>query len=122
MAIFGTKKKGEKKESAKKAVHARAVKLENGLAHDVVRAPWLSEKALLSTERGVYAFSVAPRATKAQIAGAIKAIYNVAPKKVRVVNVKGKSKSLRTRPGEGFRSLRRKAYVYLNAGDTINLA
>ncbi len=120
MAIFGTKKKEEKKVA--RVSHARIVKPIAGSEHDVIRSPWLSEKALLGTEKGVYVFSVSPRATKAEIAGAIKAIYNISPKRVRVANVKGKPKSMRSRRGEGMRSARRKAYVYLNAGDTIQLA
>lgn len=121
MAIFGTKKKEERKKTAS-ITHARIVKPLAGAEHDIIRSPWLSEKALLGTEKGVYVFSVSPRATKAEIAGAIKAVYNVSPKRVRVANVKGKSKAMRTRRGVGMRSARRKAYVYLNAGDTIQLA
>lgn len=120
MAIFGTtSKKGEKKEA--KRHEARAVKLPAGAAHEIIRAPWLSEKALIGTEKGVYVFAVSPRATSAEIAGAVKEIYSVAPRAVRIVNVKGKSKSLRTRRGTGTRAARRKAYVYMNAGETISL-
>lgn len=121
MAIFDTKKKG-KKEVAAKVVHARATKPTLGTAHEVIRAPWFSEKALISTEKGVYTFEVPPRATKADIAGAIKEIYNVEPRKVRVVNLPAKRKAMRTRRGTGTRAARTKAYVYLNAGDTIQFA
>lgn len=121
MAIFGTKNKKEEKKDARK-ISARAVTLVSGKEHEVVRAPWLSEKALLGTEKGIFVFAVAKDATKAEVAGAIKAIYNVAPKRVRLVNVKGKTKSLRSRRGEGKRADAKKAYVYLNAGDTIALA
>lgn len=101
---------------------ARAAKLSDGVAHDIIRAPWFSEKALIATEKGVYAFEVPMDATKAEIAGAVKELYNVEPRKVRVVNVKGKTKALRTKRGTGTRSARRKAYVYLNAGDSIQFA
>lgn len=121
MAIFGTKKEEKKAGSAKKSF-ARAVKLVSGKEHEIIRAPWFSEKAFLSTEKGVYAFEVGAEATKAQIAGAIKAIYNVQPKQIRVLNVKGKAKMMRNRRGVGSRAGRRKAYVYLNAGDSIQLA
>lgn len=121
MAIFGDKKK-EKKEKAARVCHARTKMSVNGIAHDIIRAPWFSEKALLATEKGVYAFDVPTRATKAEIAGAIKEIYKVEPRQVRIVNLPAKRKALRTRRGVGMRSARRKAYVYLNQGDTIQFA
>jgi large subunit ribosomal protein L23 len=121
MAIFGDIKKG-KRETTQKRRTARATAYTDGLAHEVIRAPWLSEKALFATEKGVYTFAVAPRATKAEIAGAIKEIYKVEPRAVRVVNLPGKQKALRTRRGVGTRAARTKAYVYLNAGDTIQFA
>ncbi len=118
MALFGDTKK--KEASAKRHTgRARAAKPAHGTAHDVIRAPWFSEKALLATERGVYAFVVSARATKADIAGAVKEIYGVAPRKIRIVNLPGKAKALRSGRGAGRRSARCKAYVYLAAGDSI---
>lgn len=123
MAIFGTTKKTKhKKENASVAHRARTTAPAHGTAHEIIRAPWFSEKALIATEKGVYVFVVPARATKAAIAGAIKEIYNVTPRMVRTANLPGKTKALRTRRGEGVRAARRKAYVYLNAGDTIQLS
>lgn len=128
MGLFGSPKKearsaksGEKSKDASKT-HARAHALPEGRAHEVVRAPWFSEKALLSTDKGVYAFVIPSDATKADVAGAVKEVYNVKPKKVRIVNLPAKKVSLRTRRGTGSRAARRKAYVYLHAGDTIKFA
>lgn len=121
MAIFGDKKK-VKKEGVVVKHHAHAIKSGQGAAHDIIRAPWFSEKALIATEKGVYAFAVSPRATKSEIAGAIKEIYNVAPKAVRIVNLPAKTKAMRTRRGIGTRAARTKAYVYLNVGDSIQFA
>ena len=124
MALFGKKtvsKKKEQKAEAKKH-RARTAPSAHGTAHEIIRAPWFSEKALIITEKGVYTFDVAPRATKAAIAGAIKEIYNVEPRKVRIVNLPAKVKAMRTRRGEGSRAARRKAYVYLNKGDSIQFA
>ncbi len=124
MAIFGDKKeskKGGKSTTAPRIRHARAAKLAAGKAHEVVRAPWFSEKAFIGTEKGVYVFAVPPRATKAEIAGAIKEIYQVFPRAVRITALPAKRKALRTRRGSGVQSARRKAYVYLNPGDTIQL-
>ncbi len=102
--------------------HARASKSAEGKAHEIIRAPWFSEKALIITEKGIYTFEVPSRATKADIAGAIKEIYKVEPRAIRIVNLPGKRKMMRTRRGIGTRASRRKAYVYLNAGDTITFA
>lgn len=130
MALFGNKKK-EKKEKVAPVRRARTTSFSGlpsgssateGIAHEIIRAPWFSEKALIATEKGVYAFDVSLRSTKAEIAGAIKEIYKVDPRKIRIVNVKGKPKAMRTKRGTGMRSKRRKAYVYLNAGDTIQFA
>ncbi len=119
MAIFGTTKK---EKETKRVPQTRARKLVSGIAHEIIRAPWFSEKALIATEKGVYTFSVPSRATKADIAGALKEIYKVAPRKIRIVNLPAKRKAMRTRRGVGTRAARRKAYVYLKAGDTIQFA
>ena len=124
MAIFGTtgKNKKEVKDKVVRKFRARTTKNANGAAHDIIRAPWFSEKALIITEKGVYVFEVAPRATKAEIASAIKEIYNVEPRAIRTVNLPAKKKTMRTRRGVGTRAARSKAYVYLNAGDSIQFA
>ncbi|MFA5942391.1 MAG: 50S ribosomal protein L23 [Candidatus Paceibacterota bacterium] len=124
MALFGDKKKEvkAKKEKTVRVHRARVTKLSDGVAHDIVRAPWFSEKALIMTGKGVYTFMVPKRATKAEIASAIKEIYKVEPRTVRVVNLPGKRKAMRTKRGVGQRPARRKAYVYLNTGDTIQFS
>lgn len=125
MAIFGTKKTNKKEKTVKadtKKTVARAKMSASGVAHDIIRAPWFSEKALIATEKGVYTFGVSTRATKAEIAGAIKEIYKVTPKKIRIVNLPAKKKAMRTKRGVGVRTSRRKAYIYLNKGDTIQFS
>lgn len=125
MAIFGktdTKKKAAPKKKEGRVTRARQSKPLAGKEHEIIRAPWMSEKALIETGKGVYAFEVPKTASKADIAGAIKAIYKVDPKQVRIVNLPAKRKALRTRRGTGSRAARRKAYVYLNAGDSIQFA
>lgn len=121
MAIFGNTKKEKKDKVAVKRT-AHSTKTLKGGAHDIIRAPWFSEKALIATEKGVYAFAVRPDATKPEIAGAISEIYNVSPRAIRIVNMPGKKKAMRTRRGMGTRAARTKAYVYLNQGDTIQFA
>ncbi|MBI4065642.1 50S ribosomal protein L23 [Candidatus Kaiserbacteria bacterium] len=123
MAFFGKTKKEKKEHKAdERKHHARAIVSANGVAHEIIRAPWFSEKALIMTEKGVYTFEVPKSATKAHIAGAIKEIYKVEPCKIRIVNLPAKRKAMRTKRGVGTRASRRKAYVYLNKGDTIQFA
>src|SRR3989344_3767467 len=123
MALFGRKTVSKKQEQKLARKHrARTAPSAHGTAHEIIRAPWFSEKALIVTEKGVYTFDVSTRATKASIASAIKEIYNVEPRKIRVVNLPAKKKAMRTKRGTGTRAARRKAYVYLNAGDTIQFA
>jgi large subunit ribosomal protein L23 len=120
MAIFGGKKEAGKKE--KRAQHARASHIAPGRASVAILHPWYTEKALLATDKGVYAFAIAKDATKGEVAAAVKELYGVAPRKVNIVNTPGKRVSKRTRPGKATRAARRKAYVYLNAGEKIEFA
>ena len=124
MSVFGTRKKEIKEKNAESAVkrRARTVASANGVAHEIIRAPWFSEKSLIITEKGVYTFDVPKSATKAHIAGAIKEIYKVEPRKIRIVNLPAKKKAMRTKRSVGTRAARRKAYVYLNKGDSIQFA
>ncbi|PIU82149.1 50S ribosomal protein L23, partial [Candidatus Kaiserbacteria bacterium CG06_land_8_20_14_3_00_49_31] len=95
MALFGKKKETKEKKApaSPKTRKARQAKLADGIAHEIIRAPWFSEKALIVTEKGVYTFDVSTRATKSQIAGAIKEIYKVEPCKIRIVNLPAKRKA-----------------------------
>lgn len=121
MALFGnTKKKGVTKGSATRV--AGEVKDPAGRLDSVITAPWLSEKALIGTEKGIYVFKVPTSATKTQIKSAIEKIYKVVPRKVNIVNVPGKKKALRAKRGVGTRPARAKAYVYLKKGETITFA
>jgi large subunit ribosomal protein L23 len=131
MAIFtkDTKKKAvakkatPKKEKKAVTVMASSAKaLTNTKLESIIKAPWLSEKALIGTERSVYVFAVPTEATKPLIKAAIERIYKVVPVKVNIVHLPGKSKTLRTKRGYGRRAARHKAYVYLKKGETITFA
>ncbi len=125
MAIFGndTKKKSAKKAEKTVTVAASSAKtLSNTKLESVIKAPWLSEKALIGTEKGIYVFEVPRDATKPEIKAAIERIYKVVPVKVNIVNLPRKSKAMRTKRGMGFRAARHKAYVHLKKGETITFA
>jgi large subunit ribosomal protein L23 len=118
MALFSKKTNT----GAKTAESTKAAYNADGRLASIIRAPWLSEKALIGTENGVYVFAVPPEATKHDVIAAIETIYKVTPKKIAMVNLPGKRKALRTRRGMGTRAARHKAYVYLKKGDTIQFA
>ena len=127
MALFGNTTKKTPRQSSGQAAKARKPIAETKKAIDgslerVIRAPWLSEKALIGTEKGVYVFAVPREATKGEIKDAIELIYKVRPRKVTIVNLPAKKVSLRSRRGTGTRARRHKAYVHLKKGETISFA
>ncbi len=87
----------------------------------VLTAPWMSEKALIGTDSGIYVFAIPRVATKQDVARAVEVVYKVTPRHIRIVNLPGKRVSRRTRSGSAIRPRRRKAYVYLAKGETIQI-
>jgi len=86
-----------------------------------LREPHTSEKStILADKLKHYAFKVSTDATKLDIKNAVEAIFNVKVEKVSTINVKGKSKRFRGRPGK--RSDWKKAYVALQAGFDLDVA
>jgi large subunit ribosomal protein L23 len=81
--------------------------------------PVLSEKANIVREEGKYVFKVDKRATKIQIKEAVRRIYNVHPVSCTVMNVGGKPKRLRSRPG--YTSSWKKAIVRLSKDEKISV-
>ena len=128
MALFGSKKDTKDKKdkenveapAAAKNVGSKPLVTDRNLSAVIV-APRITEKAVGMSEQNVYTFVVRPNATKLAVRDAIKALYNVTPVKVNIVNKKAakrvKGFSGRTVHDKGIK----KAYVYLRKGDTINL-
>lgn len=86
-------------------------------AYDVILAPVISEKSHDAIAEGKYTFRVSPRATKTEIAKALKKIYNVDTEKVNVINKKPKVKRLGRSVGRT--SAWKKAVVTLTKGQKI---
>jgi large subunit ribosomal protein L23 len=63
---------------------------------------------------------VAPAATKADVRAAVEQMFDVKVEQVNLVNAKGKVKSFRFRAGN--RQGKRKAYVRLAEGQTIDVS
>lgn len=118
MALFGSKKKKadakEEKPSAAKGPQA---------AKDYARTlkqPRITEKATFVTgASNVYVFEVDERATKGDIAAAMKVFYKVDPVKVAITRIP--AKKVRVRGKLGVKPGGKKAYVYLKEGQTIEI-
>ncbi len=87
---------------------------------NVLLAPRVTEKTARVGEQGnQYVFRVATDATKADVRDAVEAMFEVNVESVRVVNVKGKTKSFKLRQGK--RVDWKKAYVRVQEGQVIDL-
>ncbi|MGP1458209.1 MAG: 50S ribosomal protein L23 [Treponema sp.] len=84
---------------------------------DILIEPVISEKANALREQDKYVFLVQPSATKTQIKEAVKRLFNVKVLDCTTINVMGKMKRLRGKPGRT--SSCKKAIVRLVAGETI---
>ncbi len=88
----------------------------------VLKNPRVTEKATIMSERGVYVFDVSTRATKADVAEAVKELYKVTPRKINMVKVPSKRTRVRGQQNKfGVKSGGKKAYVYVKKGDTIDI-
>ena len=89
--------------------------------YDLIKKPVITEKATMATElANAVVFQVAMDATKPQIKEAVEAIFGVKVKAVNTTITKGKVKKFRGRIGE--RSDKKKAYVTLEAGNSIDVS
>lgn len=91
----------------------------NERLYSVLRAPKVSEKTARLAESNQYVFEIAKDATKDDVKTAIEQLFNVKVAVVNVANIKGKSKAFRQRAGR--RSDKRKAYVRLAEGQTLDV-
>ena len=89
----------------------------------ILRKPLITEKATKVGHQNQYVFEVAPDANKLQIRQAIKQMFDVDAVSVRTVRTKGKVKTRMTRQGMqvGKTNLKKKAYVTLKEGQTIDI-
>ena len=122
MALFSRNK--DKKESTdavkKPAVKSTALPTDRNLASVIIK-PRITEKAVGMGERNVYTFVVRRDATKHDVRDAVKALFNVTPVKVNIVNKTPRQYMKRARGRVVSEKGLKKAYVYLKDGDTINL-
>lgn len=87
--------------------------------YQVLLSPRVTEKTTrVGEDSNQYVFEVAADADKAEVKGAVELLFDVNVESVRIVNVKGKSKTFRMRPGK--RSDWKKAYVRIQEGQVID--
>jgi large subunit ribosomal protein L23 len=89
----------------------------------IIKRPIISEKATKLGHLRQYVFEVTPESNKIEIKKNIEQMFEVKVDSVRTVRVKGKVKSRITRRGlmRGKTPLRKKAYVTLKTGYTIDI-
>ncbi len=89
--------------------------------HQILVSPHVSEKgSLLADEQNQHVFKVLPTATKTEVKQAVENMFKVKVEKVRILNIKGKTKRFGGRMGK--RSDLRKAYVTLMPDNDIDFA
>jgi large subunit ribosomal protein L23 len=85
----------------------------------ILVAPRVTEKSTqVGEDSNQYVFQVVTDASKAEVKGAVEMLFDVNVESVRIVNVKGKTKAFRMRPGK--RSDWKKAYVRVQEGQVID--
>ena len=90
-------------------------------AYEIIRNILVTEKSAVLKEANQYAFKVAPKATKLEVADAIEEIYGVKVKSVNIIHCKVKMKRAGRSPRPGKRPDWKKAVISLAEG-SIDLA
>jgi len=87
--------------------------------YDLLRYPVVTEKSSVSESGNLYVFIVMMSANKKDIVRAVEMVYGVSVLSVNTLILKGKTKNFRGKKGR--RSNKKKAYVRLKEGYTIDL-
>jgi len=91
-------------------------------ASHILFSPRVTEKGAYLSALGAYVFNVGEQASKREIAEAVQEIFNVTPRKVTVVRVPRKRVATRGSRRLGQTAGGKKAYVFLKAGESIELS
>jgi large subunit ribosomal protein L23 len=83
----------------------------------ILKNPRITEKAAHMSEGNVYTFDVTVRSTKPEIKKAIKALYGVDARKINISAIP--KKAVYRKGGKGMKGGGKKAYVFLEKGQTI---
>ena len=99
-------------------VAKRKPQLSREAMYEIIRAPMITEKATMLSEKGQFVFRVAGDATKPEIKAAVEGLFGVKVMAVNTLVQKGKTKRFRGRPGQ--RADVKKAFVKLAEGQSID--
>jgi large subunit ribosomal protein L23 len=126
MALFGKKTKTEEPIAAAATAPAvvpvpQTATTAKKHAGAVLLSPRVTEKGAYLGQEGVYVFNVVRSANKQEIAKAVKEVFGVTPRQVRIAAIPRKSVLTRGTNRTGKTAGGKKAYVYLKEGDTIEL-
>ena len=117
-------KKTTKKSTDKKSVKTKkmsavsdATTLDYIDKDDILRRPYITEKAAILAEQNAYTFEISARANKIDVKRAMKALYDVDPISVKIINLPNKTVMRKGR--KGTKSGVRKAIVFLDPADKI---
>jgi large subunit ribosomal protein L23 len=114
---------GEVKKTSRKGGSAESIKAEvkdkSGSASQVILRPLQTEKITDQMMWGQYTFEVSKDSNKSEIKKAIKAIYDVEPVRINVINMRGKA----VRFGRTWSKRKnwKKAIITLKPGDKIEV-
>lgn len=121
MALFGKNTKVETKAKEATPVSSGAASMMIQSLSHVLRHARITEKATMHSADGVYTFDIAENATKREVAQAVRALYKVTPRMVRVVTIRPKMRRSARTGKQGMKQGGKKAYVYLKKGETITI-
>lgn len=110
-----------KKSTTKKPSKDAGASLTKTPVH-ILKSPRITEKAAYMTMQSAYVFEVAMDATKRDVVAAVRALYNVEPRKVNMVVKKPRAYIARFRNRRGMKAGMKKAYVFLKKGEKIDIA
>ena len=110
-----------KEKKAKKPASDAGANLTKSPARLII-APRVTEKAVRMTVNNTYVFEVAMDATKRDIAAAIRALYGITPRKINIVRKNPRPYVARFRNRRGTKAGVKKALVFLNKDEKIDLA
>lgn len=108
-------KKTEKKQESKK----KAVQLVSKKSTDTLLEPIISEKTAALSDAGVLVFKVDKRANRIEVRNAFKELYKVVPRRVNIINIRGKA--IRFGRTRGRQNDSKKALIYLPKGTRIDV-
>ena len=131
MALFSRDKKdaaadasteSAKETAPKKKEVVNAARTTDRDLSSVIIKPRITEKAVGMGEKNVYTFLIRRDATKFDVRDAVKELFGVTPVKVNIVNKSPRQFLSRSKGRTVSEKGMKKAYVYLKAGDSIELA